>query len=590
MSDRTGEINIKEGLEVEMKLKFFVIGSCYSGYMFKEKLLGNLANGNLEMVGQHQHDSLISIMSEPFAMDLQNADSKYQWDFNHFADSIFSKNIIERMVEAQPDYLVLDTYAEAACPVIQMDENTYLTANYYIVSSSVYDRLKTGKVLEVDAPERRELFVRYAQAFMDKIREVLPEMKIILVRAHAGVELADVSEGTLQPFFYAPKVESLNQRRDWYDRCLLECGQDILCLSMADEYNPADTRIYDNYNYEISHNHFAIEYYRRQYSKLQALLLADMLGGAEPTRYFNQAVCIIAAGDFQLLLLQAKIYKDFFLVYILMDAGSRDGCYAPEQIKRLREIPNVYVIAKYSAPKGSYNELRGVLEIADMAFERPEMRYFHLIMGYDMPIRPVNMLYQYFDTRAAGYSFLNCHGDGSREEMKKVAAYTYRQYYYLYNGDERDPLVKEMMDESVKQQKNMGIFREGIGEFRETYKGVVGGSLTREAYQYCMSYVGEHPEYLEDIKFTRLRIEFFFHTILFNDPEQREKIRSGSRGGKHDWLWDGKKKDYAELDLETYQKMKANKKTLFVRKVRSDNRRLVEEILKDIKTPYQLEE
>lgn len=575
--------------EKKMKLKFFVIGSCYSGYMFKEKLLGNLANGNLEMVCQHQHDSLISIMSEPFAVDLENASSRYQWDFNHFADSIFRKNIIDRMVEEQPDYLILDTYAEAACPVIQMDQNTYLTANYYIASSSVYSQLKPGRILEADAPERQELFARYAQAFLKKIGEVLPEMKIILVRAHAGVELADVSEGTLLPFSYAPKVEALNRRRDWYDRYLLECGQDILCLSMADEYNAADTRIHDNYNYEISHNHFAIEYYRRQYSKLQALLLADMLGGAEPTRYFNQAVCIIAAGDFPLLLLQAKIYKDFFLVYILIDSST--GCsYTPEQVSRLREIPNVYVMSKYSAPKGSYNELLAVLEIADMAFERPDMKYLHLTMSYDMPIRPVNLLYQYFDTKTAGYSFLNCHGDGNREEMKKVAAYTYRQYYYLYNGDESDPLVKEMMDESVKQQKEMGIFREGIGEFRDIYKGVVGGSLTRKAYRYCMSYVKEHPEYLEDIKFTRLRSEFFFHTILFNDPEQREKISSGSRGGKHDWLWDDKKKDYAELDLKNYRKMKENKKTLFVRKVRSDNRELVAEILKDIKTPYQLDE
>lgn len=573
-----------------MKLKFFVIGSCYSGYMFKEKLLGNLANGNLEMVCQHQHDSLISIMSEPFSVDLQNAISRYQWDFNHFADSIFRKNIIERMVEEQPDYLILDTYAEAACPVIQMDRNIYLTANYYIASSSVYTQLKTGKVLEVDAPERQELFARYAQAFLDKIREALPEMKIILVRAHAGVELADISEGTLQPFSYASKVEALNRRRDWYDRYLLECGKDILCLSMADEYNAADTRIHDNYNYEISHNHFTIEYYRRQYSKLQTLLLADMLGGAEPTRYFNQAVCIIATGDFPLLLLLAKIYKDFFMVYIIVDSSSTGCCYTPEQIRRLREIPNVYVMTKYSAPKGSYNELRAVLEIADMAFERPYMKYLHLAMGHDMPIRPVNMLYQYFDAETEGYSFLNCHGDGSREEMKKVAAYTYRQYYYLYNGEENDPLIKEMMDESVRQQKEMGIFREGIGEFRETYKGVVGGSLTREAYRYCTSYVKEHPEYLEDIKFTRLRTEFFFHTILLNDPEQSEKIRNGSRGGKHDWLWDDKKKDYAELDRETYRKMKENKKTLFVRKVLSKNRELVEEILKDIKAPYQLEE
>lgn len=573
-----------------MKLKFFVIGSCYSGYMFKEKLLGNLANGNLEMVYQHQHDSLISIMSEPVSVDLENAVSGYQWDFNHFAESIFRKNIIDLMCEKQPDYLILDTYAEAACPVIQMDENTYVTNNYYIASSSVYDRIRNGKVLDVDNPKRKELFAQYAKLFFSQIREVLPEMKIILVRAHAGAELADASEGALQCFSYAPKVEALNRRRDWYDHCVMQYMPDILCLSMADEYNVADTRIQDNYNYEISHNHFASEYYRRQYSKLQGLLLADMLGGKEVTRYFNQAVCIIAVDDFPLLLLATKIYKDFFMVYIIVDADSIGRRYTVEQIRRLREIPNVYVMTKYSAPKGSYNELLAVLEMTARAFEQPNMKYVHYMMSYDMPIRPVNLLYQYFDTEAGGVSFLNCHGDGNRAEMQKVAAYTYRQYYYLYNGNESDALIKDMTDTSIEQQKKMGIFRDKIGEFQDTYKGVFGGSLAREAYRYCMEYTEKHPEYMEDIKFIRLRTEFFFHTILYNAPEQRAKIESGSRGGRHDWMWDDKKKDYADLDVTTYRKIRENKKTLFVRKVQSENRELVTEILKDIKTPYQIEE
>ena len=55
-------------------------------------------------------------------------------------------------------------------------------------------------------------------------------------------------------------------------------------------------------------------------------------------------------------------------------------------------------------------------------------------------------------------------------------------------------------------------------------------------------------------------------------------------------MWDDKKKDYAALDVTAYRKIRENKKTLFVRKVQSENRELVTEILKDIKTPYQIEE
>ena len=124
-----------------MKLRFFVIGSCFSGYMFKEKLIGNYANGNIEMVFQHQHDVFAGIMSEPLEVDLKGVTSKHQWDFDHFAASIFKKDVIAKIKEVNPNYIVFDTYAEAACPIIKVNSTTYITNNYYISSSSLYSSL-----------------------------------------------------------------------------------------------------------------------------------------------------------------------------------------------------------------------------------------------------------------------------------------------------------------------------------------------------------------------------------------------------------------------------------------------------------------
>ncbi len=572
-----------------MKLKFFVIGTCFSGFLFKEKLLGNYANGNIQMVYQHQHDLFASIMSAPIDVDVSTATSAFQWDFNHFAKSIFKKDIVQRIKDAQPDYIVVDLWPEAGCPMVQINDSTYIPSNYYIKDSSVYDKLPKMRIIEREDKERFELFKKYFKQFIDTIKIESPNSKFILVKTRSTTELYDSDELGRSIFDYHKTIQAIDERKAMYENYVLENFEGIRCLDMMDEYELASTRIKEDYDYEISHNHYTVEYYRRQYHKLQNIIIQDMLGGREKTRYFNQAVCIRAYDDYQMVLLMAKIYKDFFRVYILIDSDSIGREFTEEQISRLRRVPNVSVMTRYKAPRGSYNELLGLLELSERAFSNKDVKYVHYLTNMDMLIRPVNQLYQYYDTLDDGSVFLNCHAGGDRTEMEKVAEYTYRYYHYLFNEDENDANVKEMANASVAHQKRMGICRKGIGEFTEVYKGVLGGSLTREAYEYCVKYIEKHPEYMEDIKYTRLRIEFFWHTLLYNAKEFEGKIKKHIRGSKFDWIWDDKKRDYATIDADKYNRLKINENTFFVRKVNSKNTEVLNLILKDVKSPYKLE-
>lgn len=577
----------RENKERRKKMKFFVIGSCYSGYMFKEKLLGSYANGNIKMVYQHQHDSYIGIMSEPVAADLSKVKSMYQWDFDHFADTIFKKNIILKIYETQPDYLVIDSYAEAVCPLLKINDKTYITDNYYINSSDVSNQLNITDTLPVDDERRFELFKTYFQLFIDAVKERCPKTKFILVKAHASYELYDYKSKETSVFNYKEKTENTNKLRDKYDSYILENIEGIRCLDMTGEYYPADTLICDNFNYAISHNHYAVEYYREEYHKLVTLLIDDLLNEKRKTKYFNQAVIIRAGEDYDMLLLLAKMYKDFFYVYIHINRADIGKKFTSQQINRLRQVPNVYVMAKDEAPRGSYNELCCLIELSVMACRNQNVRYLHYVTDTQLPIRPLPEIYNYFENLDTGMSFLNLHANGDQAEMKNVAAYTYRQYYYFFNADTSDPDIMEMTDESIKIQKSQGIYREGIGEFTNTYKGVYGGSLTREAFDFCKKYSDEHPEYLEDIKFSRLKDEFFFHTILLNSDEFSGKISASARGSRIGWDWDNKAKDYAFATEESYKKLRANRNYLFIRKVGSDNKKLVEKILKDIGSGYK---
>ncbi len=556
--------------------------------MFKEKLLGNTANGNIQMVYQHQHDSLISIMTKPYDYNLEGVKSKYQWDFNHFAKSIFSKDVLNKIGETEPDYLVFDTYAEAVCPVVKINDESYVTVNYYIQDSTAFEDFSKYELIWPSNSERKKLFEQYAPSFFGMIREKFPKMKIILVRARASCELYDINSKVLKNFEYADRVEQTNKRRLEYDELVMNYVPDIKVLNMLDEYNVADTKLYEDYKYEVSHNHYSLDYYKRQYAKLQNIIIEDLVGEKGKTKYFNQAVCILAGEDYSMLKFLTRIYKDFFRVFIQIDQASINKNYTTEEIAELRAIPNVFVMTKIRSPKGSMNELEAIVELTETAFAEENVKYVHFVTGNDVPVRPIKQIYEFFEEND-GKSFLNLHADGNQEEMKKVAEYSYRQYYYLYNCDEKDPVVKGMTEDSLSKQKKEGIYRKKIGEFEKTYKGVFGGSLSREAYEYCKKYVSAHPEYVEDIKYSRLRLEFYFHTILFNDTNMKDKLLGGIRGGKHDWIWDDNKKDYAEISIDDYKKLVSQEETFFIRNVSSDNEEVLGEIYKDISTPYRVE-
>ena len=310
--------------------------------------------------------------------------------------------------------------------------------------------------------------------------------------------------------------------------------------------------------------------------------------GSAKKRYFKQAVCIRAYDDFPLLMLMTNIYKDYFKVYVLIDADSIGKSFTHEQLEKLKKIKNVYVCDKYIMPKNSYNEVLALLEISEKAFSDKHIEYLHMVTGMDMPIVPMDKLYSYYEQYSDGRCFLNCHADGDRDEMKNVAAYTYRYYHYFYNDDDSIKHIKEMVDDSFQKQKQQGVRRDTIGEFTQMYKGVFGGSISRAAYIYFKEYIEHHPEYLEDIKYTRLRTEFLFHTVLLNSEQFSDKIKLSARGSKMDWSWDNKNKDYRKLDKSSYEKLKSNPESFFLRKVTSDNPEVVKMILKDLKTPYKI--
>jgi len=568
----------------KMQLKVFLIGSCYSGYMFKEKIIGRQASENIKLVFQHQHDSLISIMTDPYMIDLTAARSKYQWDFNHFAESVFKKNIFDKLSEYRPDYLLLDLYAEAICPLIMISEQCYLTKNYYIETSTVYDQLSNYRIIDPFDDERKKLFDIYAVEFLKKIKEIVPDIKIVLLRAKAAESLKRM-DGSWSPFKDIELVRRQNNLRSEYEEKIIRL-EDVYVLNMADKYPVASELIYDQYNYAISSNHFDVSFYLEEYSLLKNIILKDILYKEKlRSKYFNQAIVLIAKKDPKMTYLLAKMYKDFFKVYVCVDRKLVSDIFNYNIINNLNALPNVSVSINYDLQGGTFSELSAIINVSDAAFSDTEVHCVHYTSDLDMPIVPVNRLYSFFESNN-GKSYLNLFADGNRGDMARIEDSVFRYYYFDANSDNSE--MKRKVGESVDEQKRKGIFRNKIGEFTELYKGIMCGTISRNAYMYCKEYVKKHPEYVDDIKYIRQKSEFFFHTVLYNSEIFKNKTEWGKRGGLHSWDWDEDVSDFRRVDEQLYRKYKKMENSLFIRNVVSSETKLVETILKDIGSPYCL--
>lgn len=566
-------------------MKIFCIGSCFSDHMFRNKIMGNYSYGNIELVYHHHHDSFISLMSDPVDVDPEGAKSVYQRDFNCFAASILKKDIIKKISEMQPDYLLLDDFGERACPVLKINDTTYLTDNYYIHNSTIMEQIKIQETLPIISEKRFDLFKKYFALFLDALEAVCPDIKIIYVLMPPTLEYvnADYTKSSLFP--NRQNIDVLTSLDKKYSEYFLNNIKNVQTLEMKSEYGTADSIFAYNYISSFNHNHFDINHYKKEQHKLTNIILNDLLGENKKKRYFNQAVIISAYEDFSLLLLLAKIYKDFFYVYIYVNRTLLKNKFTDEQILRLRQIPNVHVIAKDEAVKGSFCETRCLLNIMETAFSNSDINYIHFSTDTQMPIRSVKEIYSFYESRNS--SFLNLNFSSDQKDIK-TAESTYKYYNYFYDKDLKNPDNKKMYDSCMKKQAELGIRRTGIGEFQTVYKGDYGGSLTREAYNCFIKYIQEHPEYINDIKFTRLGSEFMLHTVLFNSNELSGRVIGGLRGGKASFDWDSEKNDYAAADIEKYKKIRNNREYLYIRKVSSGNRDLVNMILKDIKSPYTL--
>lgn len=279
----------------------------------------------------------------------------------------------------------------------------------------------------------------------------------------------------------------------------------------------------------------------------------------------EHALLITAYHNYDQLMEYVTFYaKQQFSCLIHIDKRSKIG---PEEIKELNTIPNVIAIKKYPVLWGSYKHIAAILDLMELALQNPKLQYVHIISGDDFLIKSPNEFMEFFRANH-GKNFIEripCKGNPVLERR-------YQYYYFMHLLDAKivPPIVIHAM---VGLQKLLGIKR----KLEYPYKGLIWGSLTKEAAQFVLQKV-KQTDYLKHIKYCSIPEEFFLQNIFLDSAYERTIVNDNLRYN----LWNEPERGApAVLDERDYADLKKSDK-LFARKIQwNTSKKLYEQLRKD---------
>nr|MBQ8252252.1 hypothetical protein [Lachnospiraceae bacterium] len=229
------------------------------------------------------------------------------------------------------------------------------------------------------------------------------------------------------------------------------------------------------------------------------------------------AYLITAYKDADSLLELARMLAQNGYVYIHIDKKSRT--ITDEDMETLNHIPNCTAIRKYDIKWGGFNHVRAILELVLMAVANQEVTYMHMLTGEDYPLLPVEEL----DDR-----FVDCNDIYMTyiepENLPDTVTVRYRYYNWFQDRNVKNKFLWTIQYMTVKLQKLVGVFREGIGEFNRIYKGLVYISMPKEAAAYVIEYVAGHEDFWRDLYRCQVPEEFFFQTLFMNSSKWADRV------------------------------------------------------------------
>lgn len=143
----------------------------------------------------------------------------------------------------------------------------------------------------------------------------------------------------------------------------------------------------------------------------------------------KQAILIMYHDDYNLLTKLLKLLDNKNIdIYLHVDKKVLDFPFS--KIKKLVKESKIYFSKRLDVRWGTYKQIECEIELLKLATKK-KYKYYHLISGVDLPIKPIQEIYDFFnskDCEFVGFSNLDGILDSDFSRIK---------YYHLFNNNFR---------------------------------------------------------------------------------------------------------------------------------------------------------
>lgn len=274
----------------------------------------------------------------------------------------------------------------------------------------------------------------------------------------------------------------------------------------------------------------------------------------------------------QLSRLVSRISSNKCFIYIHLDVNSNLADFEKElSTKKLKS--NWIIFQSFECPWGDNNMVKATIEALNRII-KTEINFSHVILlsGQDYPLHTQNYILQFFSDNM-DVNFIN---------MQKCLSDHRLKYYKINYSKERYDfhLVPTIFDRTfyssknlfeiiklIKSKKRKALFK--IMKTRDlpfcSYRGEVWWALNLTTIKLILSFIENHPFFLEFHNDTLSSDEFFFHTILSQIQSENDlKIQNTLTYTNWNKKNETNPKTFKHSDLS--ELLKAKSKFLFARK------------------------
>ncbi|HET7657133.1 MAG TPA: DUF6270 domain-containing protein [Bacillales bacterium] len=262
------------------KIKIAVFGSCATRDNFNSTFNPDYNKFYTCPLTQFQ-SSIISTMSKPIPFDpamLEGA-SKSEYHMNVVRND-WEKTFLDELIKVQPDFIIMEFFADAHFGCIQLPNGTFITNNRWrIWDSRFYKDLKASKKLNPFSLNNH--FAAYmnkwkeaADEFMTFVEQNLPNTRVIVHKARNSNDYID--NGNLhfnkaniekkQQKWFDP--EKTNRQWDQMDDYLIQ-NYDVDVIDLKHKCYPA----FRQHKWGFFYVHYVYEYYHDFLLHLNMLML-----------------------------------------------------------------------------------------------------------------------------------------------------------------------------------------------------------------------------------------------------------------------------------------------------------------------------